>query len=304
MKIKQSFGEKSDGKTNLVLSLNHLAKLAFLPTILLLSISLIGFSSYSSADVLSSTQTLQNQQKKKIASPLRIAVATNFSPTLASLIKDFEQQKNIKVQLISSATGTLFQQIMHGAPFDVFLSADSLRPHLLIQQKKAIKWSLKTYTIGSVSFWSNTWQSTKKIPTLEQLVTSIATSRQRIAIANPNIAPYGKAAKEVLEYNQLWQSVSGRLITGINIGQTFQQVRSQAINLGIIAKSQLVQNKLIGIDIPTQQYQAIEQQLVILTSSRKRQQAQQFIDFLLAPATQDKLSELGYRKITDTNEKQ
>jgi len=253
--------------------------------------------------MLSSAKNIPSQQKEKIVTPLRIAVATNFAPTLASLVQDFEQKHNTKVQLISSATGTLFQQIMHGAPFDVFLSADSIRPNLLIQQKKAVKSSLKTYTVGSISFWSNTWQSTKQIPTLMQLLTSITNSRQRIAIANPNIAPYGKAAKEVLEYNQLWQSVSSRLITGINIGQTFQQVRSQAVNLGIVAKSQLVQNGLTGVDIPIKQYRAIEQQLVLLTSSKKRQQAQQFIDFLLASSTQEKLSELGYRNITGANEK-
>ncbi|MCJ8322201.1 MAG: molybdate ABC transporter substrate-binding protein, partial [Colwellia sp.] len=194
-------------------------------------------------------------------SPLRIAVASNFSPILEQLIAQFTERTHIPVQIISGSSGTLFLQISHGAPFDVFLSADSTRPQKLKEASLTVENSLQTYAYGQLALWSN-----NEVVTLEALASLI--NKQRFAIANPQTAPYGKAAKETLKSLNLWTQVQGSLVTGMNINQTFQQIRSQAVNIGIVANSQLVLNQLTGTIIPSQYHQPIKQQLVILKVSK------------------------------------
>lgn len=231
--------------------------------------------------------------------PLRVAVAANFYPVLEKLLPEFKSFANLpnqpNIQLISAASGTLYQQIIHGAPFDIFLSADAIRPQQLVQQQLANAKSLTTYAIGQLSLWS-----------AHQAVTSLAVlspisdkqGQGKLAIANPNIAPYGIAAKQVLENLNLWQNYKNKLVTGININQTFQQVHSGAVNLGIVAKSQLVLNNLQGFDIPAHLYSPISQQLVIINRTKQPLLAEQFSDFLLSEHIQNKLTAYGYLSAT------
>ncbi|MDO6446535.1 molybdate ABC transporter substrate-binding protein [Colwellia sp. 1_MG-2023] len=234
---------------------------------------------------------------------LNIAVSANFAPALKKLLPQFEQQTGINTQVFIGSTGNLFQQIHHGAPFDIFIAADKLRPSKLVKAKLALGNSLKTYAFGTISFWSSTWQHDNQASnnslTFENLLQDIPRKRLRIAIANPTIAPYGVAAKQLLEATKLWQMVDKKqLIMGSNINQTFQQVRSGAVPLGIVADSQLILNDLAGIKIPRQYYQAIEQQLVILSASKKVSQSQLLSDYLLSNEVQQIIATLGYQAVT------
>jgi len=219
--------------------------------------------------------------------PLRIAVAANFSPILEQLIPEFTKQTQIPVQIISASSGTLFLQISHGAPFDIFLSADSTRPKKLKAAGLILADSLQTYAYGQLALWSS-----DKVVTLETLANTI--TEQRFGIANTETAPYGKAAKETLESLNLWSQAQSHLVTGININQTFQQIRSKAVNIGIVANSQLVLNQLTGTVIPSHYHQAIKQQLVILKTSKQAKNAKAFSEFLLSKAIQKQLLNLGY----------
>ena len=230
--------------------------------------------------------------------PLRIAVAANFAPVLKKLLPEFTAQTNIETQVISASSGTLYQQIKHAAPFDIFLSADAQRPQRLNDSQLIIENSLQTYTYGQIALWS----ATNQFSTFTSFLANIPTD-QRFAIANPEIAPYGKAAKEALIAFGLWQTLQNKLIRGNNINQTFQQVRSRAVNLGIVSYSQLKLNKLTGLKIPQQYYQAIKQQLVILKRSKQVENAQKFTRFLLSEPIQKQLMKYGYAKIKQkTNE--
>jgi len=233
-------------------------------------------------------------------SELRIAVAANFTPVLKKLLPDFYQQTGIKTQLISGASGTMFLQIKHGAPFDIFLSADYRRPEQLERDGLILAKSRKTYALGQLALFSY-----GKLTQLEQLnqlkqpekpesLSNLISGSARFAIANPKIAPYGKAAKESLQHLGLWQDYQDKLITGINITQTFNQIRSKAINAGIVANSQLVLNNLTGVIIPSDYHLPIKQQLVILKRSKNQQQARQLSDFLLSPKTQKIIASYGY----------
>jgi molybdate transport system substrate-binding protein len=228
-------------------------------------------------------------QQNNIASktPLRIAVSANFTPVLKILLSDFTNQTGIKTQLISGASGAMFLQIKHGAPFDIFLSADSDRPKLLEQAGFALKNSRQTYAVGQLALYS------ADLTSLDQL----KNVPKRFAIANPDIAPYGKAAKEALIHLGLWQSYQHKLIKGINIGQTFMQVRSRAVTSGIVAHSQLLLNGLSGVVIPTNYHQPIEQQLVIIKASKNHVQAEKLKEFLLSAPNQELIISYGYAKL-------
>lgn len=253
-----------------------------LKRIFLLSILLIELLSHSSfADE-------QNKSDKKAHHTLRIAVAANFTPVLKKLIADFHQQTGIKTQLISGASGAMFLQIKHGAPFDMLLSADSRRPEQLERDDLILANSRKTYAVGQLALFSH-----GEVTKLEQL-SDLTNSSARFAIANPDIAPYGKAAKETLQHLGLWQDFQHRLITGMNISQTFNQIRSKSVSIGIVANSQLVLNGLSGIIIPSSYHQPIKQQLIILKRSKHKKQAQQFSDFLRLASTQKVIADYGY----------
>ncbi|MEW6981443.1 molybdate ABC transporter substrate-binding protein [Colwelliaceae bacterium 6471] len=218
--------------------------------------------------------------------PLRIAVASNFAPVLTQLAPLFTEQSGIKMQIISSATGALYQQIVHGAPFDVFMAADAVRPQKLIEQQLAIMASKRTYAKGVIAYWS----SSSPQPALKQLMNTDT----RLGIANPDIAPYGKAAKQALQHLGVWEQYQHNLIIGININQTFQQIRSKAVKSGIVALSQLKLNGLSGAIIPANYHQPIEQQLVIISASKQQEHAKKFRDFIMSQTIQNRIAQHGY----------
>ena len=254
---------------------------------ILTSCFLAGFLLFTSISVKANTT------RNSLEKPLRIAVASNFAPTLIKLLaKENKHQQDFSAPvLVIASSGTLFLQAQHGAAFDVFLSADIERPQLLTEAGLAVNGSQQTYAYGQLALWS---ANPKAEFFSENLMTTLNSYKQRLAIANPKIAPYGKAAKEVLTSLQLWPKYQQHLIQGINIGQTFQQVRSQAVNLGVVSNSQLVLNNFKGILIPQRLHRPIEQQLVILKSSQKIAQAKRFVKFLLSAQSQQFFVESGY----------
>ena len=224
--------------------------------------------------------------------PLRIAVASNFTPVLKTLLREFEAQTKIKTQIISGSTGALYLQIKHGAPFDIFIAADSKRPSQLEQENLTVNFSRKTYAIGQLALFSQT----KKL-SLEDLSTPL----DHFAIANPDTAPYGKAARETLQHLDVWRLYQNKLITGINVNQTFAQIRSQAVYSGLVAYSQLVLHQFEGVVIPSKYHQPIEQQLVVIKNSKHIVQAQQLANFLLSNQVQQEIVKSGYLALPSNN---
>jgi len=236
-----------------------------------------------------------------LTSPLRVAVSANFSPVLTKLIPEFIRKHNINVDIISGSSGTLYQQIMHGAPYDVFLSADDVHPNKLQENNRIIKGSRQTYALGQLAFWSTkpvtlpvNNEANTDTNRIQVLINTI-NNTTRIAIANPNTAPYGNRAFETLQNLGLWQKVSNNIITGINVSQTFQQLRSGSVQSGFVALSQLHINNLQGITIPETLYTPIKQQLVILKSSKQISAATVFTEFLQSNAVQQNIAHYGYK---------
>ncbi|WP_034474507.1 molybdate ABC transporter substrate-binding protein [Aestuariibacter salexigens] len=217
---------------------------------------------------------------------LRVAVASNFYPTLQSLSNTFSQKTGIGVSLSSASSGTLYAQIVNGAPFDLFLSADALRPRRLQEQQLILAGSRKTYALGKLVLWI----PGQTEPTIQRLQDVSG----RIAIANPRVAPYGSAAKQVIEHADLWTQLQGKLAMGNNITQTYQFVRSGNAAAGFVALSQVVKSAEQMLIVPQAWYQPIEQQLVILKRTKQQQLAQQLSDYLLSEPVQRTLATLGY----------
>lgn len=185
---------------------------------------------------------------------------------------------------------------MHGAPYDMFLSADDIHPNKLSEHSLIVKNSLQTYALGQLAFWSAT-ETIKPKQNITYVLSQYIKNANRIALANPNTAPYGNRALETLQSLGLWQHFKNKVITGINVSQTFQQLRSGAVKGGFVALSQLKVNNLQGLTIPETLYTPIKQQLVILKRSKKINAAQKLMTFLQDKNTQKIIKSYGYKVI-------
>lgn len=200
------------------------------------------------------------------AETLRVAVASNFRPAMLQLAERFEQDSGQQLTLIFGSTGKHYAQIVNGAPFDAFLAADAERPRRLEQEGHALPGSRFVYALGRLVLWS------PDTALVDDSGAILRSDRFRhLAIANPDLAPYGAAAREVLRALGVWEALQGRLVRGENIAQAYQFVASGNAELGFVARAQRV---AAGADAtgsswtpPAALYGPIEQQAVLLTDS-------------------------------------
>ena len=221
------------------------------------------------------------------ADQLRIAVAANFYSTLSLIKKEFEKKFDDKLIIIKGSTGKLYAQIKHGAPYDVFMAADVKRPVLLEQQELTVKNSRYTYAKGVLVLWSGKNKDN---------VLSVLENGQfkKIAMANPKIAPYGYAAKEVITALGLNLITKNKTVFGENIAQTFQFVQSGSADLGFVALSYVkpVTNKYWRV--PEKLYGSLKQQVVILERTKNKMLARKFTEFLKTQTVINIIKQQGY----------
>lgn len=217
---------------------------------------------------------------------LKVAVASNFKVTLSEIVALYELQSEQKVLISSGSTGILYNQIKHGAPFDLFLSADSERAKLIEQSKLGIDGSRFTYAIGELAFWQP--KSTEKVTAL-----SLQKYQGRVSIANPKLAPYGLATQQSLQALNLWDKFS--YIQGNNIAQAYQFIDTGNIEAGFVAHALLLQNQQKNYYLlPHDSYQPILQQGVMLTNSNNKVELQKFVDFLQSEKVVQLIQSNGY----------
>jgi len=171
---------------------------------------------------------------KTLGKDLHIAVASNFNHAIQEIAHRFETKTGHKVILIFGSSGKHYTQIINGAPFDLFFSADTTRPYLLEKKGYIQAGSRFTYAIGQLVLWS---PNSHLIDKTAQILHS--TQFRFLAVANPKLAPYGKAAQQILSKQGLWTKLRSRMVRGENIGQTFQFVKSGNAELGFVALSQI-----------------------------------------------------------------
>ena len=234
------------------------------------------------------------QAPDALADELRVAVASNFLLSVKELSREFEKTTAHKVVAISASTGKLFAQIKQGAPFDVLLAADSLRPELLEKEGIGVPGSRFTYAVGRLALWSadTTLFLRNDLQVLNQK------NFRYLAIANPKTAPYGKAAEQVLRKKGFWDQLQTRMVRGENISQTFQFLVTGNADIGFIALSQLKRNQkqLKGYSwaVPSEWHDPIRQQAILLKRAKTNKAAQEFLNFLKSDRVQKIIESYGY----------
>ena len=215
---------------------------------------------------------------------LNIAVASNFNSTLEKISFQYEKKEKIKINIISGSSGVLFAQIINGAPYDIFFSADRDRPEML--DLKGLARAREAYAYGRIVFWE------RDAPVHEQ---SLSQSNRKLALARPEFAPYGKAAVEILEN---FNHDLSNLAYGVNVNQVFAYIETGSINAGFISLSQALNKNISPINyliISESLHSKIEQQFVITSNAKNR--SEEFVDWILSPAAQQIIINSGYKGI-------
>jgi len=223
-----------------------------------------------------------------------VAVAANFKEVAADLQAAFEQDGKHTLTITAGSTGKLYAQIKNGAPFDILLAADQQRPQLLEAEGDAVPGSRFTYAVGQIALWSPNPQRIAA----DGLDTLKAGDFDNLAIANPDLAPYGLAAQQSLQHYGLWDALSGKIVMGQNIGQTFAMVATENAQLGFVSKSYVLSpgNDKPGSrwDVPAQAHDPIRQDAVLLKRAAENPAARAFADFLRSDQARAVIKRFGY----------
>lgn len=216
---------------------------------------------------------------------IRVAVAANFRGPFETLRQEFFSQTGIEVEAVYGSSGMLYAQIRQGAPYDVFLSADAQRPWALQKAGETVQ-DPATYALGRLALWMP-----GRFARLENL------SDSRFALANPLLAPYGRATQQCLEKLGLWQSVADKAVYGNNVSQTFQFVASSGVTAGFVALAQLNAARVPPTNVyvlPQDCHDPIEQQVVALNDSAA---TVRFLQYLLGSDAQAAIVTMGYARL-------
>lgn len=238
--------------------------------------------------ILATLMLLMTFASNTYAEQVRIAVASNFKHTLDILTQHFEQSTGYQTKVSSASSGKLFAQIVQGAPFDIFLSADKLRPVQLEKRGLVIPGSRFTYAQGKLAVYYPAHDgSIAPKNWLSQPETRV------LALANPKTAPYGAAAKQAMEQIGWWQKV--RMVRGESVSQALQFLLSGNAQIGFVSYAQLKAAKSLnqkGIWLLDENlYSPIEQQAVQISETPG---ARQFMAYLKHPQTKSLIEQRGY----------
>jgi len=253
--------------------------------VLRLSLALVlGFSSLSWA------------QDRKQPGELVVAAAADLSSALKDIADSYEKKTGVKVRLSFGASGALTQQIQNGAPFDIFFSADMDYPRQLIASGDADPNSLYQYATGKLVLWV----PSDSLLDVEHLGMGVLLepSVKKIAIANPQHAPYGRAAVAALKHAGLYDRVADRLVVGENVSQAAQFVESGNAQAGFVALAHASAPSMRGQgkywQIPADYYPTLAQGVVILSRSQHKKEAAGFLSYIKTKEMADVLRKYGF----------
>jgi molybdate transport system substrate-binding protein len=227
------------------------------------------------------------------AESINIAVASNFIAPGQEIAKLFEKENGYQIKISSGSTGKFFAQIQNGAPFHVLLSADTLTPAKLLKEGFAVPSTQITYAIGKLVLWS----SSPELVTGNDKVLD-GNKFKKIAIANPELAPYGVAAIETLKHIGQFQHLKSKIVWGENIAQAHQFVLSGNAELGFVSASQVMRDGKLTQGsawiVPDTLHSPILQDAVLLNKGRDSIAARSFLIFLESDKVRDIIEHFGY----------
>jgi molybdate transport system substrate-binding protein len=229
------------------------------------------------------------------AQSLTVAAASDLQFAMQDLEAQFQKATGKEVKVIYGSSGNFFQQLQNGAPFDMFFSANLDYPKRLQTAGLTEPGTFYEYAKGKIVVWvpkDSTLNVSSGLPAL------LSPSIRNIAVANPQHAPYGQAAVAAMEKEGIYDRVKDKFVLGENISQTASFVISGAADVGILplslALSPNMENKGRYVEIPTGDYPPIEQACVILSSSKNKEAAKQFLTFIKTIAVAETLRRYGF----------
>ena len=229
------------------------------------------------------------------AQSLTVAAASDLQSAIPAIASRFEKDTGRQVRLTFGSSGNFFTQIQNGAPFDVFLSADIDYPQRLEASGDAERGSVYEYGTGRLVLWT---RNDSRIDVRRGLAVLGDERVRRIAIANPEHAPYGRAAVAALGHQRLYERVRKKFVLGENISQAAQFAQTGGADVGMLALSLALSPTLKSsgtyVEIPESWYPLIEQAAIVLASSRQKPLARQFIDYLKTPESVRTLQSYGF----------
>lgn len=221
------------------------------------------------------------------AETVNVAVAANFTKVAEELAPLFKAETGHDVVYSFGATGQLYTQATQGAPFEVFLSADDVRPTQAVSDGIGVEGMVFTYAIGALALYSTSLDLGDGEAVLK------ADGFEKLAIADPETAPYGRAAVETLTALGLVDQLTPKFVTGENITQTLQFTESGNAELGFVAASQVVGKDGVWI-VPSDLHEPIRQDAVLLKAGEANPAALAYVDFLKSDAAVAVIEAAGY----------
>ncbi len=229
------------------------------------------------------------------AQEITVAAAADLNFALKEVAQKFEAQTGKKVNLTFGSSGNFFTGIQNGAPYDLFFSADVAYPQKLEAAGLTEPGTLYRYAVGKLVLWT---PNASKLDLGRGLAVLADPAVNKVAIANPAHAPYGRAAAAALHAANLYDRVSPKLVLGENISQTAEFVQSGNAEIGIIAYSLALAPSMSQAGryalIPAELYPPLEQAVVILKSAKDKATARQFLDFVKSPSGAEVLARYGF----------
>ena len=230
-----------------------------------------------------------------VSQELTIAAAADLRPALEEISTQFQAESGARVRPIYGSSGSFYQQIQNGAPFDLFLSANAEYPKKLEAAGLTIPGTYYEYARGKIVLLA---PADSKLPLADGLKVLLDPAVKKIAIADPSHAPYGQAAVATLKAEHLYDAVAGKIVSAENISQAASFVLSGAADVGIVALSLAMSpqgsSKLRYAGIPAEDYPAIQQACLILRSSKNQALAARFEEFLRGEAAKAVFSRFGF----------
>lgn len=232
------------------------------------------------------------------AETVSVAAAADLVYCLDDLNAVFKKSHpDADLKVTTGSSGNFATQIKNGAPFDVFLSADVSFPRDLVKAGLADESTLTVYATGKIVVWTTHPETVDVSKGLS--VISDANAVKKLAVANPDHAPYGRAAKEALQHDKLWDAVQSRVVLGENIAQTAQFVETGNADAGIVALSLVLSPKLAKVgkwqEIPAEDYNKLEQAAILTKFGAGKPLARAYLEFLRSPEARSIFDRYGFR---------
>jgi molybdate transport system substrate-binding protein len=226
---------------------------------------------------------------------VRLAVATNFADVVEKIRPAFEARTGHRLSVTTGSTGKLYAQIRSGARFDALLAADASTPQRLVSEGEALAESRFTYALGRLVLWS----ASPGVVGSDGVATLRGAKFRHLAIANPELAPYGAAARDVLRATGTWDALQPKLVYAQNIGHAYSMVASSNAELGLIALSALQGGRDGGSHgsswpVPATLHAPIRQDAVLLTRSSAPAATRGFLESLKSPEVRAIIESFGY----------